>query len=97
MSIPASTIGGMSAWYTHDHKPTAGPQPLPREPLWTLWQSGRRVDASVLIYLDGGVELQLHCDGTFFSGMRAYNRENAVVLANRVFGYHIDLGWTSLG
>lgn len=81
-------------WAAKNHRVR---QPLPREPLWTVWQGKDRIDASVLFFDDGAVEMQLFCNGTFFSGMRAYDRANAVVLANRCFGDYLDLGWSAIG
>lgn len=61
--------------------------------VWTLTRGTETIVATVIEFRQGGAELKLHCNGIFSSGNQCYDRANAVVLARKVRGDYLSMGW----
>lgn len=64
-----------------------------RRVLWALTQGDKTIEASLLVHLAGGCELQLTCNGVFYKGKRFDSGWMAKNYGDKVRGDCEALGW----
>lgn len=64
-----------------------------RRTLWTLTQGDKQIEASLLIHVAGGCELQLTCNGVFYKGKRFDSLPLAVNYGDKVRRDCVALEW----